>query len=447
MNNMRKTLLMAALVLISAGCIAQKANVNKAKSLILSETPDYDQARQLIGAALANEETKNQANTWYVAGLIGYQQDVQANRMALLNQPLDQDQVGQAIMESYDYWVKADEIAMTPTLDKKGREVVDTKTRNNIVKKMLEYYQNQEFIKYGVHLNEQRDFKGAYNVFMRHLKMRDLPMMQEDKLQSQMPKDTIYEQYEYYAALFAIQAKMHNEAIAVLEDLKKGEFEAIAVNQFLYQEYMEEVKDTVNAVRVLQEAMVRFPQEPWFLQNLINYYIFSKQEDKAIEYSKKYLELNPNAKISEYTKLAGIYMAKMKKGESAEENYANAMSVYDGVAAKYPQLKSWSLYQKANETFKAEMDEQALNLYNEVVNALENKGDRDRDETNYLATAYRNGGYILWSTKGDTDAARPYFEKLLKIDPENSLAKKYFEAEAAANAATEEAAPAEQATE
>ena len=96
---------------------------------------------------------------------------------------------------------------------------------------------------------------------------------------------------------------------------------------------------------------------------------------------------------------------------------------------------------------KAEMDEQALNLYNEVVNALENKGDRDRDETNYLATAYRNGGYILWSTKGDTDAARPYFEKLLKLDPENSLAKKYFEAEAAANAATEEAAPAEQATE
>ncbi len=182
-------------------------------------------------------------------------------------------------------------------------------------------------------------------------------------------------------------------------------------------------------------------------QHISETYAKMGDEDKAIEHSKKYLELNPNAKISEYTKLAGIYMAKMKKGENAEENYANAMSVYDGVAAKYPQLKSWSLYQKANETFKAEMDEQALNLYNEVVNALENKGDRDRDETNYLATAYRNGGYILWSTKGDTDAARPYFEKLLKLDPENSLAKKYFEAEAAANAATEEAAPAEQATE
>ena len=388
MNNMRKTLLMAALVLISAGCMAQKANVNKAKSLILSETPDYDQARQLIGAALANEETKNQANTWYVAGLIGYQQDVQANRMALLNQPLDQDQVGQAIMESYDYWVKADEIAMTPTLDKKGREVVDTKTRNNIVKKMLEYYQNQEFIKYGVHLNEQRDFKGAYNVFMRHLKMRDLPMMQEDKLQSQMPKDTIYEQYEYYAALFAIQAKMHNEAIAVLEDLKNGEFEAIAVNQFLYQEYMEEVKDTVNAVRVLQEAMVRFPQEPWFLQNLINYYIFSKQEDKAIEYLNQAIEREPG--VAEYHLIKGNLSAN-------QGNNAEALTEYDRALEINPMLA------------EAHAGKGRVH-YNEASKIIE--------EATYIqdAKAYKAA---LNKASDKLKESLPFFEKALEVAPDN----------------------------
>lgn len=388
MNNMRKTLLMAALVLISAGCMAQKANVNKAKSLILSETPDYDQARQLIGAALANDETKNQANTWYVAGLIGYQQNVQANRMALLNQPLDQDQVGQAIMESYDYWVKADEIAMTPTLDKKGREVVDTKTRNNIVKKMLEYYQNQEFIKYGVHLNEQRDFKGAYNVFMRHLKMRDLPMMQEDKLQSQMPKDTIYEQYEYYAALFAIQAKMHNEAIAVLEDLKKGEFEAIAVNQFLYQEYMEEVKDTVNAVRELQEAMVRFPQEPWFLQNLINYYIFSKQEDKAIEYLNQAIEREPG--VAEYHLIKGNLSAN-------QGNNAEALTEYDQALKINPMLA------------EAHAGKGRVH-YNEASKIIE--------EATYIqdAKAYKAA---LNKASDKLKESLPFFEKALEVAPDN----------------------------
>lgn len=329
---MKKTLLMAALVLISMGCVAQKSNVNKAKSLILSEDANYDQARELIGAALTNEETKDQANTWFVAGLIGYQQNDQAIKMQYLGQAIDQDKVGQGIMESYDYWIKADEIAMTPVLNKKGVEVVDTKTRNNIAKKMLDYYKNQDFIKYGVYLNEQRDFKGAYNVFMRHLKMRDLPMMQDEKMLLQMPKDTIYEQYEYYAALFAIQAQMHPEAIAALEDIKAGSYEAIAVNQFLYQEYLE-VKDTASSVRVLQDAMIRFPQEPWFLQNLINHYIYSKQEDKAIEYLNQAIEREPN--VAEYHLIKGNLDANQGNNEAALADYDRAIELNPNLAEAY----------------------------------------------------------------------------------------------------------------
>ena len=332
---MKKTLFLAALALISVGCIAQKANVSKAKSLIMQEEGDFDQARQLIGAALQNEETKDQANTWYVAGLVGYQEKVQAERDQQMGKLLDQDKVGQGIMESYDYWVKADEIAMTPTLDKKGREVVDTKTRNNIVKKMLEYYEKQDFVKYGIHLNEQRDFRGAYNVFQRHLGMPDLPMMQDPAIQAKMPKDTIYEQYEYYAALFAIQGQMHNEAIAILESMKDGEFEAIAVNQFLYQEYVE-LKDTAKFVETLQNAANRFPQEPWFLQNLINYYIFSGQEQAAIDYLAQAIEREPN--VAQYHLIKGNLNSNQGNSEQALADYDRALQLdpkmADAVAGK-----------------------------------------------------------------------------------------------------------------
>ena len=387
MSNMKKTLLMAVLVLISAGCVAQKNNVNKAKSLIMSEDADFDQARQLIGAALTNDETKGQANTWYVAGLIGYQQDVNANHMALIGQAIDQDKVGQGIMESYDYWVKADEIAMTPTLDKKGREVVDTKTRNNIVKKMLEYYTNQEFIKYGVYLNEQRDFKGAYNVFMRHLKMRDLPMMQDEKSQAQMPKDTIYQQYEYYAALFAIQAQMHKEAIAALEDVKDGEFEAVAVNQFLYQEYLE-VQDTASAVRVLQDAMVKFPQEPWFLQVMINLCISTKNSEKAIDYLTQAIEREPN--MPEYYLIKGNLNANM-------EHYAEALADYDKVIELNPQMAD--AYAGKGRVH-----------YNEASKLLE--------EAAYIqdAKAYKKA---LNDVNDKLRESLPFFEKAHELDPEN----------------------------
>ena len=379
---------MAALVLISAGCMAQKANVNKAKSLILSEEPDYDQARQLIGAALTNEETKGQANTWFVAGLIGYQQDVQANKMQYLGQTIDQDKIGQGIMESYDYWIKADEIAMTPVLNKKGVEVVDTKTRSNIAKKMLEYYTNQEFIKYGVHLNEQRDFKGAYNVFMRHLTMRDLPMMQDDKLLAQMPKDTIYQQYEYYAALFAIQAKLHPEAIALLEDMKNGDFEGIAINQFLYQEYMEEVKDTVNAIRVLKDAMVRFPQEPWFLQNLINYYIFSKQEQQAIDYLIQAIEREPN--VAEYHLIKGNLDANQNNAEAALADYDRALEINPQLADAYAG-KGRVYYNQAGKIIEDATYIQDAKAYKAALNAASDK----------------------------LKESLPFFEKALEVAPEN----------------------------
>ena len=259
---MKKTLVLAALVLISAGCFAQKANVKKAKNLALQESPDFSGARASINEALQNEETKDLADTWYTAGLIGYQELSKENEKTYLGQARDEKRAGEAVVESFDYWMQAANLAGQKVLDKKGNEVLaDKKTYALLQKKVLEYYKNQELVKYGIYLNDQRDFATAYNVFQRHLSIPELPLMQDEKLQKDMPKDTIYDQYKYYTAIFAIQAEMHPEAIAVLEEMKDGNYEAITVNQFLYQEYVN-VKDTANYVRVLQDAVARFPQEP-----------------------------------------------------------------------------------------------------------------------------------------------------------------------------------------
>lgn len=321
---MKKALFLAALVLMSAGCYAQKANVKKAKNLALQETPDFDGARAAIDPALSNEETKNLAETWYVAGLIGYQQNEKANMDQLLGQAVDEDKKGQAVEESYQYWLKADELAMIPTYDKKGNPKYDTKTRNNIAKKMMEYYEKQDLVKYGIYLNEQKDMRGAYNAFKLHLNIQELPMMQDPKMQAKMPKDTIYYQYMYYAALFALQAEMHDEAIEVLEQLKDGDFEAISVNQFLYQEYAAK-QDTAKFVEVLQNAIARFPQEPWFLQNLINYYIFSGQESVAIDYLAKAIEREPN--VAQYHHIKGNLDENQKNYEAALADFDAALAI------------------------------------------------------------------------------------------------------------------------
>ena len=68
---MKKSLILAALVLISSGCFAQKNPlVKKAKSYAMAETPDFTAARASIKEAIEAEPT---AETYYWAGMIGYQ--------------------------------------------------------------------------------------------------------------------------------------------------------------------------------------------------------------------------------------------------------------------------------------------------------------------------------------------------------------------------------------
>ena len=322
---MKKTLIMAALVLISAGCFAQKANVKKAKNLALQETPDFSGARAAINEALSNDETKDLADTWYTAGLIGYQELSKENEKTYLGQARDEKRAGEAVVESFDYWMKAADLAGQKVLDKKGNEVLaDKKTYALLQKKVLEYYKNQELVKYGIYLNDQRDFATAYGVFQRHLSIPELSLMQNEKLQKEMPKDSIYDQYKYYTAIFAIQAEMHPEAIAVLEEMKNGNYEAITVNQFLYQEYVN-VQDTANYVRVLQNAVVRFPQEPWFLQNLINHYIFSGQEQEAINYLDQAIAREPN--VAQYHLIKGNLNENQKNYDAALADFDRALAI------------------------------------------------------------------------------------------------------------------------
>ena len=69
---MKKLLCAVALGLMTtAGAFAQIANVKAAEKIAGSgDKADFNEARRLIKEALANDETKNDPYTWYVAGLI-----------------------------------------------------------------------------------------------------------------------------------------------------------------------------------------------------------------------------------------------------------------------------------------------------------------------------------------------------------------------------------------
>ena len=174
---MKKSIFFAALVLISTGCLAQKSAVRTAKNLALQESPDFAGARAAIKPALENEETKNQAEAWYVAGLIGYKQNEHMWLMGQMGQAVDYATKGAAVEESIGYWLVADSLAMVPTYDKKGNPKYDLKTRKNIGERMLDYFLKQDLAIYASYLAEQNDDLGVAKAFKLHCDIPDMELM------------------------------------------------------------------------------------------------------------------------------------------------------------------------------------------------------------------------------------------------------------------------------
>ena len=83
-------------------------------------------------------------------------------------------------------------------------------------------------------------------------------------------------------------------------------------------------------METLQNAIARFPQEPWFLQNLINYYIFSGQEQTAIDYLAQAIEREPN--VAQYHLIKGNLDENQGHYEDALKDFDNALAI-DGTLA------------------------------------------------------------------------------------------------------------------
>jgi len=321
---MKKSFILAALVLISASCFAQKTAVRSAKNLAMQETPDFDGARAAIRPALENEETKNNAETWYVAGLIGYQQNENIWLMGQMGQAVDNAAKGAAVEESIHYWLIADSLAMVPTYDKKGNPKYDMKTRKNIADKLLEYFQKQDLAIYASYLAEQNDDMGVANAFKMHCDIPDLALMQEPKIQAKMVKDTTYYQYMSYALSYFYRAKAYDEALKMAQRISANPAHEVTAYQYYYDLYKLKGEPEIAKAK-LAEAVEKFPTEPWFIQNMINDLVQAKDTLGAIAYLDKAIESDPSQ--AQYYHTKATLLSTLRRFEEAFTFFEKAISM------------------------------------------------------------------------------------------------------------------------
>ncbi len=156
---MKKTALISACLIASIGASAQTALVKEVERNLKAKPTDYPAQVQKLQPAFTNEETKDQAYPYFVAGKGGYDFFDNQQVFASAGQSVDQKAMGQALIDAYGYMLKA--LQNDTIVDPKGK--VKTKYSKDIVKLINNHY--NDFNNAAVYMWQAQDYNGAYDAW------------------------------------------------------------------------------------------------------------------------------------------------------------------------------------------------------------------------------------------------------------------------------------------
>jgi len=315
---MKKLIVTLGLCLVAVVSFGQKKAVNDAVKMSKDAKPNFTEARSLIKGALVNAETKDDPKTWFSAGQIEGAQFDQENTKQLLGQQPDDKAMYSALAEIYPYFKKAYELDKLP--DAKGKvKPKYTKDIKSIMKANMPYY-----LSGGAYFFEQSDFKKALDFFEQIVEIHDGPIMSEDR-QANEPVDSVYIYANYYASIAASQTGDSKATIAAMKRASKLDFKRNEMYKYLAAEY-QMAGDTANWESTILEGYSIFPDDEDFITNLIQVYLYTNRNEKALEYINTALSKNPNN--AQLLDVAGrIYETGYKDYAKAEDFYKKSIAI------------------------------------------------------------------------------------------------------------------------
>ena len=309
---MKRVLLTVALCVAASASFAQKKVVNEAQSIAKGSNADFGEAR-----ALENPETKDDAKTWYVAGFIEDQQFNAERAKQILGQQPNEPVMYEALYGILPYFQKAYELDQLP--NEKGKvKPKYTKDIKSILSANHVYLFNG-----GAYYFDKQEYKKAYDFFNQYVEISELPMFAGTQTAE---KDSTFMTVQFYAAAAASLAKDSRLAIAALERAKNTPYRQYDVYQYLCYEYGEArtAQDSVMLEKTFEEGMQVFPDSAFFLNNLINTYIYSNRNEKALEMLNVAIQKNPND-ANLYNVMGRVYETGLKDYANAEKNFQIAL--------------------------------------------------------------------------------------------------------------------------
>lgn len=375
---MKRLLLTVALCVAASASFAQMKDVNTAQRIAKGDNPNFGEARTLIKGALENPETKDAAKTWFVAGQIeNLQFDAERNKQ-MIGQQANEPVMYEALGSILPYFLKAYELDQLP--NEKGK--VKPKFTKDI--KGILSANHLSYINGGAYYFEKQDYKKAYQFFDQYVQIADLPIFAGEKVAE---RDSNYQQFTFYAGVAASLSGDRQNAIKYLEAAKELGYKPNEVYQLLADEY-KQAQDTVSFAKILEEGVTKFPNDNFYLLNLINIYINSDKNEEAITFLDKAIAQEPSAQL--YDVKGKVYEMGLKNYDKAEECFMKALEI--------------------DPNYLESMGNIARLYYNEGVNKL-NDANALTDANEYQVA--KDKALALFKK------ALPYFEKVHKENPDD----------------------------
>jgi tetratricopeptide (TPR) repeat protein len=305
---------------------AQIKNVKEAKSIANGSDPDFAKAETLIEAALADSTTKNEPNTWNVAGYVQKKINEKEMEKAYLKKPYDTLKVYNSSYKMIQYFLKCDELAQIP--NEKGK-IKNSYRKSNASLLLVE---RPNLISGGVQYFNLNDNKAALGFFSTYIDLATVPMLEKENL---LKQDTIIPQVAYYACLAAARIEDYPSIIKYAsygtDDKETGKY----VLEFLATAYKTQ-NDTLNWVKTLKNGIKAFPEYTFFFGNLIDYYSNNNQYDEAMVFANEMLTNEPDNAFFLYVK---AYLChSIKEYDQAVECYKKVIKVDSQYAEAYSNL-------------------------------------------------------------------------------------------------------------
>ena len=378
---MKKVLFTVALMFGAMVASAQVSVVKEAKSM----KKDPAAAAKVLEAALTNPETANDPNTWQLAGdLQKAIYDEENMKLYVPGGQADMPKLYNAMMKMFEYYLKCDEVEQAGVAN---GTVKKAKLRKKNAETLLKVRPNLG--NGGVEAFNVNDYESAQKYFGLFVDVTENPMFADQA--ADLKADTLNSLYANYAAMAATMREPKDIASVIKYGNigKENAAEGWRSLMFMAEVYGKEQVDSVKWLETIKDGAARFPEQDYFVGNIMDYYLQRGMVDEGLAQIDQLLAANEKPY---FLFVKGVLLYEKK-------DYAAAHEALDKVIALGGDLAAEAYAKKGDFYFfpaQSIVDENStLNIDDPKYNANESK----------IKEAY--------------EQAKPFYEKAKELEPDN----------------------------